>query len=189
MSDNLFESEHKLVIGKKYDYCPWCSAKLIEVQLDGKSRRRCPECDFIYYRNPIPAAGAIIVKNGKILLVKRKYPPYVGDWCFPAGFMEYGEAPGNCCVREVAEETGLEIELTSSFKVYSGNDDPRSRAVLIIYLAKVTGGRLKPGDDADEVRYFSREEIPANIAFESHTRAIDDYYEFEKSRKLPEPNG
>jgi NADH pyrophosphatase NudC (nudix superfamily) len=97
------DNEHKLVVGKPYVFCPWCGAKLIEAIIDSRTRKRCPDCDFVHYRNPIPAAGAIIENNGSILLVKRKYPPYVGDWCFPAGFMEYGESPERCCIRELKE--------------------------------------------------------------------------------------
>ena len=188
MTDNLSDNEHKLVARKMYEYCPWCSARLIEAHVDGKTRKRCPECDFIYYKNPIPAAGAIIEKEGKILLVKRKYPPRVGDWTFPAGFMEWDESPGYCCIREIAEETGLKVKLTSSFKVYSGADDPRTKAVLILYLADIVGGSLTPGDDASEAKYFTRNEIPENIAFESHRRAISEYYKLKKTGKLPDPN-
>ncbi|MCD6163668.1 MAG: NUDIX hydrolase [candidate division Zixibacteria bacterium] len=188
MPDKLPENEHKLVISKEFSYCPWCSTKLIDSHIDGKNRKRCPNCDFIYYRNPIPAAGAIIEDDGKILLVKRKYPPYVGDWCFPAGFMEYGESPSQCCIREVAEETGLKIELTSSFKIYSGDDDPRYKAVLVLYIAEIIGGDFKPGDDASELQYFPFDSPPENIAFESHVRAFADYIRYKNNGRLPDPN-
>ena len=188
MSDEQPVNEHKLVIAREYTFCPWCAAKLVEVELDNKKRKHCPECDFVYYHNPIPAAGAIIDDGNKVLMVKRKYPPYVGDWCFPAGFMEYGESPAECCIREIAEETGLIVQLTGSFKVYSGHDDPRSKAVLILYVAEITGGQLKAGDDASEVFYFPLDKPPANIAFESHRRAFHDYVRYKKTGELPDPN-
>jgi len=188
MKKNDSDSDHKLVVGRIFNYCPWCSTKLIEGHVDGKTRKRCPQCDFIHYRNPIPAAGAFIEKNNKILLVKRKYPPYVGAWSFPAGFMEYGESPARCCIREVFEETGLQVKLTGLFKVYSGTDDPRSRAVLIMYLSEIVGGDLQPGDDASEVDYFDLDAIPESIAFESHRRAIKEYRQLKESGKLPDPN-
>ncbi|OQX91911.1 MAG: hypothetical protein B6D58_05670 [candidate division Zixibacteria bacterium 4484_95] len=188
LMENIGDKEHKLVIGRLYIYCPWCATELVELVIDGKTRRKCPRCDFVYYRNPIPAAGAIVEKDGKILLVKRKYPPYVGDWCLPAGFMEYNESPEQCCVREIKEETGLTVNLKSSFKTYSGDDDPRSHAVLVLYLADITGGDIEPGDDASEVKFFAMDKLPRNIAFEAHRRAISDYIEFKNSGKFPKPN-
>lgn len=167
-----------------YRFCPRCANGLVEREMDGHRRMQCPdpECGFVYYQNPVPAAGAIVEANGKILMVKRAHPPAIGDWCFPAGFMEWQEHPAQTAVREVGEETGLKIELVSFFEVYSGNDDPRANAVLILYLARATGGELKAADDALEVAYFDPHETPSNIAFEAHRRAIADYRKLIASR-------
>jgi len=170
-----------------FTYCPWCGEILAEKLIDGKNRKHCPKCDFINYRNPIPAAGAIIETDGRILLVRRKYPPYIGDWCFPAGFMEYGETPEQCCVRELKEETGLDVTLKTLFKIYTGEDDPRTRAILILYLAESNSSEPLAGDDASEVRYFAEAEIPKNIAFSAHRQALKDYFEFKRQRKSPGP--
>jgi len=188
MAEKITDDEHKLVTDREFTYCPWCASGLAEKRIDGKIRKHCPKCDFVYYKNPVPAAGAIIVDNGQVLLVKRKVPPRVGDWSFPAGFMEYGESPGHCCIREVKEETGLDIKLTSSFKVYSGSDDPRTKAVLIMYIAEIQGGNLKAGDDASELKFFRLDSLPDNLAFESHVRALNEYRKFMKTGNLPDPN-
>ncbi|KAA3634339.1 MAG: NUDIX hydrolase [Calditrichaeota bacterium] len=160
-----------------YQYCPYCQTKLKTGIFDHIERLYCPEenCDFIFYQNPVPAAGAIVIKEGKILLVKRAHPPRIGDWCIPAGFMEYNEHPTETAVRELKEETGLDVELLSFFEVYSGNDDPRNNAVLILYLAKEVGGKLEAQDDALEVDYFGFNELPENIAFIAHIQALADY--------------
>lgn len=173
------------MINREFTYCPWCSVALVEAEIDGKVRRHCPKCDFINYRNPIPAAGAIIDNSEGILLVKRKYSPYIGDWCFPAGFMEYGESPQRCCIRELKEETGLDIELGALFNVYAGKDDPRTRAVLILYLATTDGSAPVPGDDALEAGYFAFDNLPDNIAFASHRQAIKEYLEYKHTGRLP----
>jgi ADP-ribose pyrophosphatase YjhB (NUDIX family) len=159
-----------------FRYCPRCSAELIKKRVDHNLRKVCPVCGFVLYRNPAPAAGVIIEKEGQILLVRRKYNPYKGDWCLPAGFIEYGESPEHCTVREVKEETNLEIKLTGLFGVYSGSDDPRTRAILIVYLGEILSGEPKPGDDAAETKFFSSENIPQNIAFQSHRQALRDYF-------------
>jgi 8-oxo-dGTP diphosphatase len=182
------DDQHKLVADKHYTYCPWCASKLVESTLDGKKRRHCPNCDFVHYKNPVPACGAFIVDNNKVLLTRRRYPPREGYWSFPAGFMEWGETPAQCCQREVKEETGLDVAVENLFKVYSGSDDPRTRAILIMYIVRVIGGEAEAGDDASELKYFSLDSLPKNLAFESHVRALREYKEYRKSGKLPDPN-
>jgi ADP-ribose pyrophosphatase YjhB (NUDIX family) len=72
------------------------------------------------------------------------------------------------------EETGLDIVVSEIFNVYSGTDDPRTNAVLILYFGRVAGGIATAGDDAAEVGFFGIGEIPANIAFLAHRQAIAD---------------
>ncbi len=141
----------------------------------GRPRATCPACGFIHYRNPVPAAGVIVPGRGGVLMVKRKFDPAAGAWCLPAGFIEYGETPEHCAVRELREETGIAARLTGLFGVYAGFDDPRARTVLILYTAERTGGRLKPGDDAIEARYFAAARLPRRIAFASHRCALAEF--------------
>ncbi len=141
----------------------------------GSRRPTCPACGFIHYRNPVPAAGAIVARGGAVLLVKRRYAPRAGAWCVPAGFMENGETPERCARRELLEETGLRARLTGLFGVYAGFDDPRVRSVLILYRAGVAGGRLVPGDDATAAKFFPLDRLPRAIAFESHRRALAEF--------------
>ena len=143
----------------------------------GRRRPTCLRCGHIAYRNPVPAAGAILPGPRGVLLVRRKYHPRAGSWCLPAGFMEYGESPERCAVRELHEETGIQARLTGLFGVYAGFDDPRVRAVLILYTAERTGGRLKAGDDATEARYFPLHRLPRSIAFAAHRRALEEFRE------------
>ncbi len=160
-----------------YTFCPLCGKKLVRSTEAGRWRMVCADesCGFVFYQNPVPAAGAIIVENDKILLVKRAHHPKVDWWCIPAGYMEWDEHPSETAVREVREETGLEIELRSLFEVYSGDDDPRTNAVLVLYLADRSGGEMRAGDDASEVRFFGFDELPESLAFEAHNQAIADY--------------
>lgn len=139
-------------------------------------RPTCPSCGFIWYRNPVPAAGVLIVSDGRVLLVRRKFEPRAGDWCIPAGFMEAGETPEQSAIREVHEETGLIVQLVRLFGVYAGFDDPRVRAVLILYTGVVTGGALVPGDDAIEAAWFAPEGLPEAIAFASHRQALRELF-------------
>lgn len=126
----------------------------------------------MHYRNPAPAAGVLLHERGKVLLVKRAFEPRAGAWCIPAGFIEYGETPRHCAVRELREETGFECRLGDLFGVYAGFDDPRVRAILVLYMAERTGGTLVPGDDAIEARWFPLDRPPRDIAFEAHRQAL-----------------
>jgi 8-oxo-dGTP diphosphatase len=109
-----------------------------------------------------------------VLLVRRRFDPAAGAWCLPSGFMEYGETPERCAMRELREETGVRARLTGLFGVYAGDDDPRVRAILILYTGERTGGRLKPGDDAREAIYHPLDRLPRRIAFAAHRRALED---------------
>ena len=154
-------------------FCLRCGTALVTRDDFGHPRPTCPACGWIHYRNPAPAAGVLLERDGTVLLVKRRYAPRVGAWCVPAGFMEYGETPEHCAIREAREETGLEVRLTGLFGVYAGFDDPRVRAVLILYTAERTGGRLVPGDDASAARWFALARLPRTIAFHAHHRALE----------------
>jgi len=160
-----------------FSYCPLCGKVLTRGEREGRVRAFCAddECGYVFYQNPVPAAGGIIVENDRILLVKRAHPPRIGWWCLPAGYMEWNEHPEMTAVREVEEETGLQVKLDGFFEVYSGADDPRSNAVLLLYLATVTGGELRAADDAMDVRFFAFDDLPENIAFEAHCQALIDY--------------
>ena len=156
-------------------YCLRCGQRLVRRDDNGTPRPTCPDCGYIHYRNPAPAAGVILARDGEILMVKRKFDPRAGKWCLPAGFLEYGESPERCAIRELREETGIRARLTGLFGVYAGIDDPRVRTVLILYSAEPTGGRLKAGDDAIEARFFPLRRPPRNLAFASHERAIAEF--------------
>ncbi len=160
-----------------YRFCPRCKATLEKKKLDDAVRMACPDkaCGFVFYQNPAPAAGAVIVEDDAILLVKRARQPLKDQWCIPAGFTEWNEHPSETAVREVFGETGLRIELTGFFEVYSGSDDPRTNALLILYHARAVGGEMVAGDDASDVDFFQFDNLPEQIAFEANRQALTDY--------------
>jgi 8-oxo-dGTP diphosphatase len=93
----------------------------------------------------------------------------------PAGFVEYGDTAADTAIREVAEETQLEVEPTGLRGLYFGADDPRDAAHLAVYDARIVGGRPQPGDDACAVAFFKPNELPEQIAFQAHRQAIADW--------------
>ena len=167
-------SEGSLYSLGPYRFCPLCAGPLELTHEEAIPRRWCPVCKKIYYHNPAPAGGGVVVQDGRVLLVRRKFPPRPGAWTLPSGFLEYHESPKACAEREVEEETGLIAKAESLFGVYSAHDDPRQTAVLILYRMKVEGGKLQPGDDASEAKYFAQHELPEDIAFRAHRQALSD---------------
>ncbi|MBD3170501.1 MAG: NUDIX domain-containing protein [candidate division Zixibacteria bacterium] len=163
-----------------YKYCPLCSNELVEKIPDNEElvRKVCEKCGFIWYNNPVPACGVFVTDSeGRILLGKRKYPPEVGGWTLPAGFMEQGEGPDECAVREAQEETGLNVKITGLMNAYKAGDDPRTKVVLIIYFADIVSGELRAGDDVAEVGWFHIDKLPDFIAFSAHKKALKEYRE------------
>ncbi len=154
-----------------YTFCPLC-AEPLECAREGKHvRMACRACGWIHYRNPAPAAGVVIVENGAVLLVKRRYEPFEGLWSIPSGFVEIDEDIRATAVREAVEETGLAVEIDSLLAVETCFDDPRGNTLLVLYRAHRTGGTPKAGDDAADVGFFPLKELPP-LAFEAHRKVL-----------------
>lgn len=99
-------------------------------------------------------------RRGRLLLVQRGRPPFLGHWGLPGGFCEWGETTEECCARESLEETGLKVTVGRLLGVYSRPDrDPRGHNVTVLYECLTVAGRPKGGDDAAEARWFAPREI------------------------------
>lgn len=125
------------------------------------------------YENPKLTVDGVIIKESKILLIKRNREPFKNKWSLPGGYVEYNEKVEDAVMRELSEETGLRVEINKLFGVYSDpSRDPRGHTITIVYLMNIVGGILKSGDDASDARFFNIEKIPA-LAFD-HEKIIND---------------
>ena len=115
---------------------------------------------------PLVGVGAVIVSAGKVALVKRGTPPLQGQWSIPGGMLELGETLRQAAAREALEETGLVVqpgELLGVFDrvVPDESGKVRYHYVLIDFLCRESSGAFCAGGDADEVAWFSKDQIPA----------------------------
>ena len=155
------------------EYCPHCGLALSHRPIEGKQRLCCAECGWINYENPLPSSAAFVRKtSGEILLVKRGVEPSKGEWALPSGFIEVDETPDEACLRELAEETGLEGRIESLIGVYSQRSVMYKNVIIVAYLV-TADGPLKPGSDSESAEYFPPGKLPP-IAFPSHREIIKD---------------
>jgi ADP-ribose pyrophosphatase YjhB (NUDIX family) len=121
---------------------------------------------------PVVGVGAVVVHQGRVLLVQRGREPLKGKWSLPGGMLELGESLTQGVAREVQEETGLDveaielIELIDRIHKESGPSGERVRYHYVIadYLCRVVGGTLQAASDADAVRWVERAEWNSHSA-------------------------
>ncbi len=157
----------------KVAYCSKCGGP-VEVRAVGdRSRDVCSLCETIFYENPLPAAGALILNEQReVLLVRRRFRPNKGMWCLPIGFAEKGETIRDAALRELKEETGLDgrigrlIDADSWDSTFYGTD-----LLVVTFEVDKIGGSEEAGDDAEAVAYFPIDRLPP-LAFPSNEKTV-----------------
>jgi 8-oxo-dGTP diphosphatase len=153
-------------------YCPYCAEPVVRRPIEGKDRDMCTCCTTVFYENPLPVACAIVVNEARqVLLVKRKKQPYKDMWCLPIGFAESGEEVKDAALRELEEEAGIIGEIVRLIDVDTIDNDFYGSLAIVTYEVRVTGGELKPGDDAIDAQYFPILDLPP-LAWSSNEKAV-----------------
>jgi len=150
------------------NYCPNCGQPLQLKQYGGRERPICDQCDFIMYFDPKVAVLAVIIRDEKVLLVKRAISPGKGKWACPAGFIEHDEAPEDAVLRELREETNLIGKVTRLLHVFPKKDHGLAD-IVIAYNIQVIGGNLMPADDASDANWFTRDNLPELVFYPTIT--------------------
>ena len=130
---------------------------------------------------PLIAVGAVIFKQNKVLLVKRKNPPAQGMWAIPGGKVRWGETLKQALRREIKEELNIDIEPGRLIKVIEfvpEQENDRFHYIILDFLAAITGGELKAGDDALAVKWFDRKELKNSPVTESTRTLLKDEFGF-----------
>ncbi len=139
---------------------------------------------------PLVGVGAVIVEEGRVLLVRRGTEPLKGHWTLPGGLLEVGEALEAGVVREVREETGLAVEPIELIelldRIHREGERVRYHYVIADYLCRVGGGALKAASDADAARWVERAEWNSHSALKIDpvtTRVIENGWQRARALK------
>jgi len=144
----------------------WCRVESSAVE---RMQREYPD-------RPLVGVGAVIVDRGRVLLVRRGSEPLRGHWSLPGGLVEVGETLAAAIVREVREETGLEVEPVELVELLDRidrvGDKARYHYVIADYLCRLCVGTLRAASDADEVRWVERAEWNSHSALRLEPIAV-----------------
>src|ERR1700738_1237531 len=133
---------------------------------------------------PTIAADVIAEIGTRIVLIERRNFPF--GWAIPGGFVDVGEKVEDAAVRELREETSLEVEIRALLGVYSRPDrDPRGHTITIVYVARASG-EPRAADDAKTVGFFDPRKPASPLAFD-HAEILTDYVHFLETGELPAP--
>jgi 8-oxo-dGTP diphosphatase len=145
-----------------FNFCPNCGARLPSND-DTFAPQKCAQCGRTQYYNSKPCAGALIVKENRVLLVLRAVEPFKGCWDIPGGFLEAGEHPLDGMLREVKEETGLDVRAIQLLGVYMDHSDLDGDGIFTLnhyFVVEPIGGALRAADDVNAYRWFPLDALP-----------------------------
>jgi ADP-ribose pyrophosphatase YjhB (NUDIX family) len=147
--------------------CPRCGHELAPTH---GPHLRCPACGSSYWANSSPAVQGLLVRDGRVLIGRRKIEPRKGYWDLPGGFLEEGEKPLDGLRREFREETGLHVEPVEWVGAFV---DPYDGAfVLGLTWTVEAEGEPVAADDVEELAWFGPDELPGEMAFASQNEVL-----------------
>ena len=153
------------MVENAYTYCPRCTTPLVEKYLYNAVRATCPQCGFILFLEPKLVTVVVIQRGETVLLGRRNMEPARGMWSFVSGYVDRGEKVEEAAVREVKEETNLDVQLDQLLGVFSEQGNPH---VVIAYRASIKdediSGLTAQLDEVSELAFFPLDSLP-ELAF------------------------
>lgn len=163
----------------QWKYCPECAKPLeSKPNNEGVERPRCSNGHFVHYDNPVPAAGIFAEYEGKYLILKRGYAPKKGSWDLPGGYVEATESPEDTVLREMREETGLEVtdvRILSSYNAPFGDgpNETKPNVLGIYFTCRAASDQVRLSRENPEYRWVTLDEFP-RTASDADVLAIKD---------------
>jgi ADP-ribose pyrophosphatase YjhB (NUDIX family) len=137
--------------------------------------------------HPIVGVGGVVVRRGRVLLIRRGSEPLKGAWSIPGGMLELGEELAEGVRRELKEETGLDVEPLEILDVFDRifRDGPRVRYhyVIVDYACRWKQGRLRPASDVLDACWVRLADLPQYHLSERATSVVQQAFEFFKKRR------
>jgi len=137
-----------------------------------------PEKEFLrmWKLKPVVTVDCAVLKDNKILLIKRNTTPFKGFWCLPGGLMETGETIEQTAVRELKEETGITAKILGMLGIYSGPArDPRGTSLTVVFVMEPVKSGGKTDNEVSEMTFFSHNKLPAKMGFD-HMKIVKDVF-------------
>ncbi|TWI59843.1 NUDIX domain-containing protein [Halalkalibacter nanhaiisediminis] len=168
-------------------YCLSCGTHLEIRNMGGEDRKACPSCSFVFWGNYSIGVGALIMKDHKILLVRRSQEPGKGLWTNPGGYIEQHEPIEKSIVREVFEETGVTAKVRG---IVAAGDMPRNvHNVYLVFLMDYVEGEPKPDNvEVDGAGFYSIEEMESMNVAGLTRRLADIAFSSPSQGLIPDPN-
>jgi ADP-ribose pyrophosphatase YjhB (NUDIX family) len=139
-------------------FCVECGSGMELREVDGTERLACTSCKYVHWGNYSIGVGALVVRDGKVLLVRRAIEPGKGNWTNPGGYIEQHEPIDETIVREVMEETGVTASVN---RIVALRDQPRDihNVYIAFQMDYIDGEPLPDGVETDGAGFYSREEM------------------------------
>jgi ADP-ribose pyrophosphatase YjhB (NUDIX family) len=136
-----------------------------------------------YPERPVVGVGGVVIADGRAVLIRRGSEPLRGQWSIPGGTLELGETIAEGVRRELAEETGLEVEVLDLIEVFEriwpdgapaggAAARPQYHFVILDYLCRPTGGTLRAGGDVTDVALVTEDELERYALTPTATRVL-----------------
>jgi len=140
-----------------------------------------------YPERPVVGVGGVVIRDGRALLVRRGSEPLKGQWSIPGGTLELGETIAEGVVRELREETGLDVRVVDLIEVFErifpGEGRPQYHFVILDYLCEAPNGTPQPGSDVTDVAFATEEELARYHLTPTATRVIQNAFRMARARR------
>jgi ADP-ribose pyrophosphatase YjhB (NUDIX family) len=137
-----------------------------------------------YPKQPLVGVGGVVIHRGRALLIRRGHEPLKGEWSIPGGMLELGEELTAGVRRELKEETGLDVEPQECILVFDRilheGERVKYHYVIVDYLCRWRGGRLRPASDVTDARWVRQQDLPRYGLTELATKVILKAFDMKK---------